>query len=204
MSAVWEFEEADLSVEFVEARELPNPFSLTLPTSTSSGVTFPFGSLRDCGAFLRALMERFGVESRGHLMVPFAFSVWCGYVQIVHTLKANGTVPHGPFVATGPKSSVTLVSPPGSGYNRSLEIGRAVKATGAGLTTLMAEGDDEMVAVADNVVTLPEMGEALSPIVYLVPLQLFTYWLALDRGKNPDIFRLDDPAHLAARQRYSL
>ncbi len=57
---------ADLSVEFVEGRELPNPFSLTLPTSTSSGVTFPFGSLRDCGAFLRALMERFGVESRGH------------------------------------------------------------------------------------------------------------------------------------------
>ena len=59
---------ADLSVEFVEGRELPNPFSLTLPTSTSSGVTFPFGSLRDCGAFLRALVERFGVESRGHLI----------------------------------------------------------------------------------------------------------------------------------------
>ena len=31
-------------------------------------MTFPFGSLRDCGAFLRALMERFGVESRGHLI----------------------------------------------------------------------------------------------------------------------------------------
>ena len=59
---------ADLSVEFVEGRDLPNPFSLTPPTSTSSGVTFPFGSLRDCGAFLRALMERFGVESRGHLI----------------------------------------------------------------------------------------------------------------------------------------
>ena len=59
---------ADLSVEFVEGRDLPNPFSLTPPTSTSIGVTFPFGSLRDCGAFLRALMERFGVESRGHLI----------------------------------------------------------------------------------------------------------------------------------------
>ena len=64
----WSVAWADLSVEFVEGRELPNPFSLTLPTSTSSGVTFPFGSLRDCGAFLRALMERFGVESRGHLI----------------------------------------------------------------------------------------------------------------------------------------
>ena len=111
---------------------------------------------------------------------------------------------HGPFVATGPKSSVTLVSPPGPGYARSLEIGRAVKATGAGLTALVAEGDDGMTTIADNVVTLPEMDEALSPIVYLVPLQLFTYWLALDRGRNPDTFRLDEPTHLAAREHYSL
>ena len=63
-SVAWE----DLSVEFVEGRELPNPFFLTLPTSTTSGATFPFGSLRDCGAILRALMDRFGVESRGHLI----------------------------------------------------------------------------------------------------------------------------------------
>ena len=63
-SVAWE----DLSVEFVEGRELPNPFFLTPPTSTSSGVTFPFGSLRDCGPFLRALMDRFGVESKGHLI----------------------------------------------------------------------------------------------------------------------------------------
>ena len=53
-------------------------------------------------------------------------------------------------------------------------------------------------------VALPRVSEALSPIVYLVPLQLFTYWLALDRGRNPDTFRLDDPAHLAAREHYSL
>ncbi len=111
---------------------------------------------------------------------------------------------HGPFAAIGLQASVTLVSPPGPGYNRSLEIGRAVKATGAGLTALVSEEDDDMVTVADKVVTLPEMNEGLSPIVYLVPLQLFTYWLALDRGRNPDTFRLDDPTHLAARQHYSL
>ena len=63
-SVAWE----DLSVEFVEGRELPNPFSLTPPTSKSGGVTFPFGSLRDCSAILRALTDRFGVESRGHLI----------------------------------------------------------------------------------------------------------------------------------------
>ena len=111
---------------------------------------------------------------------------------------------HGPFVATGPKCSVTLISPPGPGYERSVEIGKAAKATGAGLTALVSEGDGDMASVADSVLRLPGVVEALSPIVYLVPLQLFTYWLALDRGRNPDTFRLDDPTHLAAREHYSL
>ena len=111
---------------------------------------------------------------------------------------------HGPFVATGPRCAVTLVSPPGPGYERSLEIGRAVKATGAGLAALVEEGDGEMGAAADTVIEMPCVIEELSPIVYVAPLQLFTYWLALERGRNPDTFRLDDPAHLAAREHYSL
>ncbi len=111
---------------------------------------------------------------------------------------------HGPFVATGPRCLVTLVAPPGPGYERSVEVGKAVKATGAGLAALVAEADEEMTSVADNVLVLPSVAEALSPIVYVVPLQLFTYWLALERGRNPDTFRLDDPTHRAARAHYSL
>lgn len=111
---------------------------------------------------------------------------------------------HGPFVATGPKCSVTLIAPPGPGYERAIEIGKAAKATGAGLTALVSERDADMASAADNVVRLPGVVEALSPVVYLVPLQLFTYWLALERGRNPDTFRLDDPTHLAAREHYSL
>ena len=111
---------------------------------------------------------------------------------------------HGPYVATDQRCVVTLVAPPGPGYGRAMEIGKAVKATGGGLAALVEEGDGEMSSVADAVVTMPKVSEALSPIVYLVPLQLFTYWLALDRGRNPDTFRLDDPSHLAAREHYSL
>ena len=75
----------DLSVEFVEGRELPNPFSLSPPTSTSSGVTFPFGSLRDCGAILRDLEKRSGVESRSHLI---------GLLGMPHRTRAYDHVRH--------------------------------------------------------------------------------------------------------------
>ncbi len=111
---------------------------------------------------------------------------------------------HGPYVATDQRCVVTLIAPPGPGYGRAVEIGKAVKATGGGLAALVEEGDEEMSSVADAVVALPRVSEALSSIVYLAPLQLFTYWLALDRGRNPDTFRLDDPSHLAAREHYSL
>ena len=111
---------------------------------------------------------------------------------------------HGPFVATAPGCLVTLIAPPGAGYQRALEIARAVKETGAGLAALVQQGDEEMSAVANFSLTLPSVPEYLTPIIYLVPLQLLTYWLALDRGRNPDVFRLDDPRHQAARTHYKL
>lgn len=111
---------------------------------------------------------------------------------------------HGPFVATGPGCLVTLLAPPGAGYQRALEIGRAVKETGAGLMALVQQGDEEMSTIADVSLALPQAPEFLTPMLYLVPLQLFTYWLALDRGRNPDLFRLDDPKHQVARTHYKL
>ena len=111
---------------------------------------------------------------------------------------------HGPFVASAPGCLVTLIAPPGAGYQRALEIARASKETGAGVAALVQQGDEEMSAVSNFSLALPSVFEYLTPIVYLLPLQLFTYWLALDRGHNPDVFRLDDPTHQAARTHYKL
>jgi glucosamine--fructose-6-phosphate aminotransferase (isomerizing) len=111
---------------------------------------------------------------------------------------------HGPFVATGPGCLVTLIAPPGAGYQRSVEVATAVRETGGHVLALVEAGDGTMSRVADIAIELPSVPEFLTPIVYLVPLQLFTYWLALDRGRNPDVFRLDDPRHQAARTHYQL
>ncbi|MBI4337404.1 MAG: SIS domain-containing protein [Chloroflexi bacterium] len=111
---------------------------------------------------------------------------------------------HGPFVATTAGCLVTLIAPPGPGYERALEIGRAVRETGAHLAALVQEGDKDMAAVAHEVLSLPPVPEFFTPIVYLTPLYLFTYWLALELGRNPDVFRLNDPLHQAARRHYAL
>jgi glucosamine--fructose-6-phosphate aminotransferase (isomerizing) len=48
----------------------------------------------------------------------------------------------------------------------------------------------------------PESGEWLSAFTHLVPLQLLNYFIALERGLNPDTGRQDQPAHAAASRHY--
>jgi glucosamine--fructose-6-phosphate aminotransferase (isomerizing) len=56
-------------------------------------------------------------------------------------------------------------------------------------------GDEttEIRADAAGLVRVPEVPEPFSALSCLVPLQLFSYHLALARGTNPDNFRVDDP-----------
>jgi glutamine---fructose-6-phosphate transaminase (isomerizing) len=48
----------------------------------------------------------------------------------------------------------------------------------------------------------PESGEWLAAFTHLVPLQLLNYFIALERGLNPDSGRQDQPAHAAASRHY--
>lgn len=55
---------------------------------------------------------------------------------------------------------------------------------------------------ADHTLVVPECPEWLSAFVHLVPLQLLNYFIALEKGINPDTGRQDQPAHAAASRHY--
>ena len=111
---------------------------------------------------------------------------------------------HGLFSATDPRTAVTFIAPPGAGRERVTDEIGAVKAVGGHAVAIVEEGDTEIPPLVDTTIYLPETVESLTPLVYLVPLQLFTYWLALELGRNPDLFRQDDPDHRVARAKYQL
>ena len=111
---------------------------------------------------------------------------------------------HGPFVATTSGSLLTMVAPPGPGYDRALDVARAASELGTPVWALVEEGDEVLSILATEAFTLGPVTELWSPLVYVVPLQLFTYHLALARGCNPDVFHLDDEGHAAARKHYTL
>ena len=56
----------------------------------------------------------------------------------------------------------------------------------------MAEGDERVAQLADDVIHVPAVDEFLQPIVTVVPLQLLAYHIALQRGCD-----VDKPRNLA-------
>ena len=75
---------------------------------------------------------------------------------------------------------------------------------GTPVVGIVEEGDAELSALCAHTVRLPRVPELLTPILSVVPLQLFTYHLALERGTNPDTMRAHQPAHGRARAGLSL
>jgi glucosamine 6-phosphate synthetase-like amidotransferase/phosphosugar isomerase protein len=96
------------------------------------------------------------------------------------------------------------VAPPGPSYARCLDVVKAANAIGATTIALVQAGDGELSRVAAYVIELPAVLEALSPLLYVIPLQLLSYHLALAKGTNPDSFHLDDPRHRQADAYYTL
>ena len=51
---------------------------------------------------------------------------------------------------------------------------------------IVTEGDDKVRSMADFVIEIPEVEEALAPLVATIPLQLLAYHIAVMRGCNVD------------------
>ena len=111
---------------------------------------------------------------------------------------------HGPFCSLDDQCLVTLIAPPGPGYERSLDIARASAAAGAPVWALVQEGDEDLSSLASASFPMKPLPELWSPLACVAPLQLFTYHLALQRGKHPDLFQQDNPKQAAARVHYNL
>jgi glucosamine--fructose-6-phosphate aminotransferase (isomerizing) len=51
---------------------------------------------------------------------------------------------------------------------------------------IISEGDEEIQELADQTIPIPKAPELLSPILEIVPLQLFAYYMAVRKGLDVD------------------
>jgi glucosamine--fructose-6-phosphate aminotransferase (isomerizing) len=62
-----------------------------------------------------------------------------------------------------------------------------MKARGASIIAIIEEGDEEIKKLADDYVEVPKgVPEILSPIPFVVPLQLLAYYMTVEKGHDPD------------------
>ncbi len=100
---------------------------------------------------------------------------------------------HGPFLSSDPKTLLTLLAPLGQGYPRAREMALAFSIIGASSLALVPDGDKGLASEAADIIYMPPVSDIWSPLVYVVPLQLFTYYVSLEFGKTPTSFVATNP-----------
>jgi glucosamine--fructose-6-phosphate aminotransferase (isomerizing) len=71
-------------------------------------------------------------------------------------------------------------------YKRTMDVMKEVKSRGGPLVAVATEGDHEVATVAEHVFYVPPAPELLLPIVEVIPLQLFAYHVAVNKGYDVD------------------
>ena len=98
-----------------------------------------------------------------------------------------GESKHGPISLIEPGFPVVFICAKDETHKTLIGNIMEMKARGASIIALVEEGDDEIKKLADDYIEVPKgIPEVLSPIPYAVPLQLFAYYMAIERGCNPD------------------
>jgi len=101
-----------------------------------------------------------------------------------------GESKHGSISLIEPGFPVIFICPKDEAHRTVVGNIMEMKARGASIIVVCEEGDEELKSLADDCIELPKgVPEILSPIVYVIPLQLFAYYMAIERGLNPDMPR---------------
>ncbi len=105
---------------------------------------------------------------------------------------AAGEMKHGPIALIDKDLPVLAVATESTVYDKLVSNLKEVQARSGILIALATEGNEEIVHLAEHVLFVPRCSEVLSPILTVVPLQLFAYYVADFRGLD-----VDQPRNLA-------
>jgi glucosamine--fructose-6-phosphate aminotransferase (isomerizing) len=103
-----------------------------------------------------------------------------------------GEMKHGPIALIDEHMPVMVIAIRDRVYEKMMGNVEEVRARNGIVIALGTEGDAHLAEKADHVIYLPKLPELLSPVVTVMPLQLFAYQMAVRRGCD-----VDQPRNLA-------
>jgi glutamine---fructose-6-phosphate transaminase (isomerizing) len=99
---------------------------------------------------------------------------------------------HGPIALIDPNMPVVVICTRDSSYDKIRGNVQEVRARKGKIISVVTEGDEEIAALSDHVLTIPRSRGMLTPLLSVVPLQLLAYHIAVLRGED-----VDQPRNLA-------
>ena len=101
-----------------------------------------------------------------------------------------GESKHGPISLIEKGFPVVFICPKDGSHRTLVGNIMEMKARGASIISIVEQGDEEIKALSDDYVEVPcGIPEVLSPIPFIIPLQLLAYYMSIGRGHNPDMPR---------------
>lgn len=105
---------------------------------------------------------------------------------------AGGELKHGPIALLQDGFPVIVLATQNQLYEKMRSNIEEIKARGADIFAIATNGDKKISELSDNIVFVPETMELLEPLLNTIPLQLFSYYVAI--GLDRDV---DRPRNLA-------
>jgi glucosamine--fructose-6-phosphate aminotransferase (isomerizing) len=106
---------------------------------------------------------------------------------------------HGLLAVLDDETGLIAIAPPGKSYTRTLDIVNAANTIGSPTISMVSEEDVELSKISTEVIRMPSgIEELFSPTLYIVPLQMLSYYLAIKKGHMPDWVRTEEPKYSKA------
>jgi glucosamine--fructose-6-phosphate aminotransferase (isomerizing) len=105
---------------------------------------------------------------------------------------AAGEMKHGPIALIDSAMPVIVVAPKDGCYEKTLGNLQEVKAREGRVIAVLTEGDEEGAKLCDEHVLVPAVDDELTPFLTVLPLQLYSYYVADHKGTD-----VDQPRNLA-------
>jgi glucosamine--fructose-6-phosphate aminotransferase (isomerizing) len=100
---------------------------------------------------------------------------------------AAGELKHGPLALIDDGVPVVAVVPPGEIHDKTLSNVEEVRARGAHVISVGSSDDENLKSESMDIMGMDsEIDELISPIPYIVPLQLLAYYISVEKGIDPD------------------
>jgi glucosamine--fructose-6-phosphate aminotransferase (isomerizing) len=99
---------------------------------------------------------------------------------------------HGVIALVGPDVPSIMIAPDDAVYEKNINTLEQIKARKGRVIAIATEGRKQIASLADDVISIPKCPDFISPILAVIPLQLFAYHLAVKLGCD-----VDKPRNLA-------